>query len=82
MTSQKPGGGSFQSLNVRIGTSRPMALSKASAAALATACRTLGLDQRSVDRRSADAQDERALDLVEFKPVLSFQRWRQRLAGC
>src|SRR6202008_3484200 len=77
-TSQNPGGGSCQSLNVRIGTSRRTAEIKADPPALTASRGNFGLDQQAINRGCADAEHQRSIGLVELEPPMPLQRRQQR----
>ncbi len=48
------------------------------AAATTAAGRNPGVDQKSIDRRRTDAQDQCSINFAEFEPTVSFERWKQR----
>src|SRR6266699_14686 len=77
-TSQNPGGGSCQSLNVRIGTSRRTAEIKADPPALTAGHGDFDLDQQAINRGCADAEHQRSIGLVELEPAMPLQRRQQR----
>jgi len=77
-TSQNPGGGSCQSLNVRNRDFTPHRRIKANPPPLTTSRSDFGLDQQAINRGCADGEHQRSTGLVELEPAMPLQRRQQR----
>src|SRR3982074_3241914 len=75
-TSQNPGAGSRQSLNVPIGPSHPTADSNPPP--LTPSRSDFGLDQQAINRGCADGEHQRSTGVVELEPAMPLQRRQQR----
>src|SRR4051794_36079134 len=76
-TSQKPGGGLFQSLNVRIGTSRRIAEIESGTTPPAAARRDLHIDEQAIDGSGADGQNTITVRLAKLQSAMLLEGRQQ-----